>query len=361
MSTPWSRVVNTTIKKYIKEREDNVFRNRKLLALLKSKGRVTFNWSGIAMDWKVRYKRAKMHGFALDGDTQEFSRKDRFKTATLDWRGYAAQDSQTKGERLQNRNTEAIINYFSEATKLLMDDVEDQFGEEFYKDGTLPANLKGIHGIETFMGGALNSGDGYFIPSGSFAGLSCVPGYYGGTWSPPSGLTWPNGRGDTEYDFWAPIIVAYDDTYFGASSPGWNVNAVEAVRALLIKCQKSKSAKGGQIDVVMTDDEMYRLLLNQLDEKERIIVGNNSQLVKLGFKDVVNIDGTDVTWEYGIPGDVGYGFNCSEMELRSMQAQVFVPEGPDYDISSKSWRYSVDFFGNCVWNPKYFGKLRKSA
>ena len=35
MSAPWARVVNSTIKKYIRDREVNILRNRKLTALLK--------------------------------------------------------------------------------------------------------------------------------------------------------------------------------------------------------------------------------------------------------------------------------------------------------------------------------------
>jgi hypothetical protein len=42
-------VVNSTIKKYIRQREVNTLRNRKLTALLKKRGRITFGWSGTAM------------------------------------------------------------------------------------------------------------------------------------------------------------------------------------------------------------------------------------------------------------------------------------------------------------------------
>lgn len=35
-----------------------------------------------------------------------------------------------------------------------------------------------------------------------------------------------------------------------------------------------------------------------------------------------------------------------------MQGQLFVPEGPDYDVASKSWRFSIDFFGNLVNDEK---------
>jgi hypothetical protein len=350
-------VVNTTIKKYIRDREINILRNRKLTALLKKKGRISFNWSGTEMDWKVKYKRVRLTPFA-DGDTLEFSRKDRNKTAKLDWRGYSATDSMTKGEFLMNRGTEAIIKQYSEIASDLIDDMEDAFGEEFYVNGYAPGNSKRIHGIESFLSATQNAGNGAATPTGSFAGLSCVPGAFGGQWDPGALPGWPHGKGDTQYDFWSPLVVDYGDTLFGGT-PTWAANCIEALAFAIIKTKKSKSAKG-QLDMFLVDDEMFRILLKQLRGKERIVVersAEKSPLVALGFSDTVNIDGTDCSWEYGMPANVGYGFNCDMMELRSQQAQVFVPEGPDYDQATKVHRFSVDFFGNAVWNPKFFCKL----
>jgi hypothetical protein len=360
MGAPWSRIVNSTIKNYIKEREINILRNRKLSALLKKKGRITFGWSGIAMDWKIKYKRVRLTPFA-DGDTLEFSRKDRNKTATLDWRGYSSTDSMTKGEFLQNRDAQAIVKLYSGIAKDLVDDMEDAFGEEFYQDGTLPQNSKRIHGIESFMQASQNAGNGAATPTGSFAGISCVPGAYGGKWASSAqfnNLTsngWPNGKGDAQFDFWSPIVVDYGDTLFDAATHTWANNCVEAISFALIKSKKSKSATG-MLDVIMIDDEMYRTYVRTMRQKERILVERSAQqspLIALGFSDVINQDGTDVTYEYGITQGAGYGFNCDMMELRSQQAQLFVPEGPEMDIASKSWRFSVDFYGNCVWNPKF--------
>lgn len=359
MATPWSRVVNTTIKKYIRDVEVQVLRNRKLTALLKKKGRFTFNHSGIAMDWKVKYKRVKLEGFA-DGDTLTFSRKDRYKTATLDWRGYSSTDAMTKGEFLQNRNQEAIIKTYSKIAEDLMDDCEDAFGEEFYVDGEASGNEKRMHGIETFLGATANPGNGVATPTDTYAGLSCVPGYYGGTWDSGSLPGWPHGRGDAHYDFWSPIIVDYTDSgLFGTGLDTWAETCVEAVALLIIKTKKSKSAKG-MLDVIFVDDEMYRQYLTVQRTKEQVHVqrGQQSALVSLGFTDVFNQDGTDITWEYGITPETGYAFNCDMMELRSMQAQVFVPEGPDFDIASKTWCFSIDFFGNLVCNPKFMGALK---
>jgi hypothetical protein len=53
MAAPWSRVVNSTIRKYIRDREINILRNRKLTAMLKKKGRIAFNVSA-ASRWTGR-------------------------------------------------------------------------------------------------------------------------------------------------------------------------------------------------------------------------------------------------------------------------------------------------------------------
>jgi hypothetical protein len=359
MAAPWSRVVNSTIRKYIRDREVNILRNRKLTAMLKKKGRIAFNVAGTAMDWKVKYKRVRLTPFA-DGDTQQFDRKDRYKTAVLDWRGYTTGDSMTKGEFLQNRSTEAIIKSYDEIATDLIDDMEEAFGEEFYVDGSAPGNSKRVHGIESFCQATQNPGNGAATPTGSFANLSCVLGAYGGVWNPGSLPGWPNGRGDVQYDFWSPTVVDYGDTLF-SGTPTWAANCVDAIAFAIIKSKKSKSAKG-QLDVIFVDDEMYRTYQSAMRAKERIVVeraADKSPLIAMGFGDIINQDGVDITWEFGIPADTGYGFNCDMMELRSQQAQVFVPEGPDFDMASKSWKFSVDFFGNVVWNPKFFIKLVK--
>lgn len=350
----WSRIVNTTLKNYIRGEEILILRNRKLLALLKSRGRITFNWSGDAMVYRLRYRRAPMFGYA-DAETMTFPRRDRWKTAELPWRGYAATDSMTKGERLKNKSVEAIVNIYDSIARSLMEDMEENFGDELYIDGNLTANQKRVHGIESFMGSSGASAGGYVAsPSDTFAGLSTVLGNYGGSWTG----NWPTGTGDAHYDFYSPLLVDYTDTLWEAGNTFAN-NAIESTRYGIIKSMKNKTNKG-RLDTIFYNDELYRTFLNRLDERERIVVqsnASNSTLIKLGFTDVQNFDGVDVTFEYGTPSGVGYGFNVDQMELRSQQGQLFVPEGPDYDIASKSWRFSIDFFGNLCWIPRYFVKF----
>jgi hypothetical protein len=331
-------------------------RNRKLLALLKNKGRISYGWSGSQMDWKVEFRRNTMDGYA-DGDNLNFAKHERWRTATLGWRGYSMTDSISKQERLVNSGTEAIIGIFSTMATNLMKDMEESFAEELFINGYLPANAKRMHGIESIFGVGTYPGDtSYVLPaSQTYAGLSTALGAYGGTWSG----TWPSGRGSTDYDFWTPLIVNYGSTSFSATRT-WAANCHAAIRYLIIKTKRNKSSSG-QLDMIQVDDDMYRTLLNTLDDKERIIVNRNqanSGLVKLGFTDVTNIDGTDVTWEYGCPPDVGYGFNIDNMEIRSLQQQLFEPDGPDYDIATRSYRFAIDFLGNMTFVPKFQGKLQ---
>jgi hypothetical protein len=365
----WSRIVNSTIHQFIREVEGNIVRNRKLLAMMKSRGRISFGHSGDLMDWKVRYKRAPMQGYA-DSDTLTFARRERLKTAQLDWRGYAATDSMTKKERLMNSNMEAIVKLYSEIASNLMDDMEDQFADELLIDGNATGNTKRIHGFKSwtgYSGAATKQPIG--IPNDTYAGLSCSLGNYGGAWSSTGSTSssqgdWPSGAGDAHYDFWSPLIVDYTSAISNSASAGttgwtastktWPNTCREALRYGIIKGKKNKSKKG-QLDLIMLNDELYRQLEDKIEANEKINVNRNDPLglFNLGFADTLNFDGVDVSYEYGVPAGEGYGWALEHAELCSLQKQLFVPEGPDFDISTQSWRFYIDFFGNMRANPRY--------
>jgi len=359
----WARVVNTTTREYIKGEQNNVMRNRKLTALMQERGRVSFNHSGESLDWKVRYMRSPMSGYA-DADTLTFSRQNKWKTATLPWRGYATTDSITKKESLMNKGTPQIVKLYGNIAKLLLEDIEDQFASEWYSDGNTAGN-KGIHGVESFFGingtvtitdgteRSANAADRVGSPQDSYAGLNTDlgdRGGYGGTWTG----SWPQGTGQSHFDFFSPLVVASDSSDFGGAADTWAAQGDEVLRYAIIKSQKNKSRKG-QADLCLMEGTMYEQLLNILDSKERFIARPGrveGSLAKLGFSDSFSRDGVEVSWEYGIPSDTAYGFNVDEMELCSLQSQLFVPEGPDFAIETQSYRYSLDFFGQLKCNPR---------
>jgi hypothetical protein len=298
-----------------------------------------------------------MQGYA-DSDTLTFSRRDRWKTAQLDWRGYAATDSMTKLERLKNKSTEAIIKVYSEIVPSLMQDIEDQFGDEFYIDGNAAGNNKRIHGVMSFLGTSGVQAAGFVgTPSSTYAGLSCALGNYGGSWSVnlSSQVNWPTGTGDAHYDFWTPLIVSYTNASWSAATKTWPSTCLEALRYGIVKGKKNKS-KNGMLDLILLNDELYRLFENMVQAEERLNVKRGDRkggLYAMGFEDTLNLDGTDISYEYGIPTNLGFGFCMDEMELCSLQPQLFVSEGPDFDLGSQSHRFSIDYFGNLKCNPRY--------
>jgi hypothetical protein len=364
----WARLANTTINEYLRGEEVQVMRNRKILALLQDRGRVTFNHNGLLLDWKVRYRRAPLTGF-IDGDTLTFSRQNRWRTAQVDWRGYAMTDQMTEFEKQKNKGDAAIVKVWSEMAKLLIDDITDQFGDEPYIDGGAAGNNKRFLGIESFMG---NSGAGTKQPIGkpnsTYAGNVCTLGNYGGTWTSTGSTTdspggdWPTGTGDAHFDFWSPLIVDYTSaiatstaagtTGWQASTKTWANTCLEAVRYGIINSQKNKSKKS-MLDLIALEIEMFRLFKDKAQTEEQLFVTRGDSgdgLYKLGFKDVINFDGIDLTSEYGIPRFTGYGWNIDAVELCSLLDVLIKSKGPDYDMASDAYRFAVFIMGNFKFN-----------
>lgn len=352
----WSRVVHTTIAQHLKEVEVDILRNRKLLAKLEALGRVSTGWSGDEVKWPIQYRRAKPRGFGM-GDTMEFAQKDRYKTAKLPVRGYALGDSVSKLEKLENKSVGQIVDVFSGMTDNLLDDMRENFCDELFIDGNASGNSKRMHGLESmfaFDAATALAANGVVTPDDTYAGLRTKPGYYGGTWAG----TWPSGSGDAHRDFSSPVMVNTSSTnWVGAGHTTFAETGEKALRRGIMWSQRNKSASG-RLDTILLEQEMFYDLANVFAAKEKVHVTRNEavSLVSLGFTDVLNLDGVEISWEYGMPASTGYGFNCNQMGLRSWQDQLFVPEGPDYDIAAKAWRFSVDFFGNAFFKPRYFVK-----
>ena len=354
----WARIVHTTITDYMRREEPAMMRNRKVPAMLDSMGRTTMNCSGKDFQWEVRYKRIEMDPYG-DMDQVTRSRKDVHLNAVLDYRGYNITDTVSKMEILANRSTEALVKIFEPKGKRLMEDIKDDFANEFYIDGNASGNEKRIHGIESFMSntGSVVTSSFARAPNDTYAGLVCTLGNYGGAVT----TIWPIHPADNQYDFWSPVIVDSTTTYYGSGTIAFSTHAVSVLRSLILAVQRN-SGQDSQPDVIILSQTDYFKFLEALDDKERIAVqadAKSSRLVSLGFSDVVRLDGTDITWEYSIPAStIGYAWNFKKMELRSMQGQMFNLCPIDEDANRKTYNIDVDFFGNLLFDsPRYFGKI----
>lgn len=359
----FARVIATTLTKYLKEREPVILRNRKLTAMLKKKGRMTFNHSGRTTEWRVGNARASMQTYG-DMDPVQYDRINRYAIASIGWAAYSIAEAYSKQESLMNKGPEAIVPLVSDIVKQLTEDLEEQFADELYVDSRLPGNSSRISGIETLFGGSYSSGK-IFTNSGIYAGLSTVLGNDGGT---HSGEAWPFGQSDVTYDYWTPPIWNYHATDWKASGQTWSATCMEVLRAS-ITANRLRSSLQGQVDLIMLTPSMFDDVKEALSDKERIQVERDrasSLMVELGFADSIKFEGVEVTSEYGIPASTsnndarqGYLFNTNKMELMSMQDRLFVQDGPNYDQDRKATKFSIDFFGQMKFaSARHFGKYQ---
>ena len=360
-----SRVLNTTIRKFIAKEQVNVYKNRKLTDLLQKKGKISYNWSGEQVEWPVRFKQIDIEGYD-DMGVITFARKDLWKRAFLPWRGYVATQVVSRKEKLMNKGREALVKVWDEAAKIMMSDAKDKFGEECYIDGNAAGNENRFHGVQSFLGGTVARSTGFVVnPDDTYANLDTRLAAYGGVID--SG-EWPHSSvNDSEFDFWSPLIVDYSDTLWAAATDTWANTAIEALRYGIINSKRVKSGRDAGLDVVILSRQMFREFEELLDDKERVVIERGSKtspLTALGWGDVVSFEGTDITYEYGVPVDssangIGFGFNTSEMELRSLDDMFWVPLGPYESEETMSFRFTLNCFGNFAFNPRAFVAWKK--
>ena len=364
----WARTLNTTLADYLREEEKAILRNYQMLALLESQGRTVMNVGGEGFVWEVQFD---VH--AVEGNTGEtirqFNRRNLWKNANLDYRGYQVTDAISNRELLANRGQAAVVNVFNRFMERLTESMKLGLATEPYVDGNASGNETSWHGLESMfsVNGTLNVSDGtqrstnaadlVGYPNDTYAGISTALGTYGG--DNETGAVWPDGIADPSFDFWTPLIVQYVSTAFNGSADTWAAQGDEAMRYAIIHSQRNTLADGQPTNVFLTRN-LYRQFLDLIDSKEQINVMRNEAtgLVALGFKNVVNFDGVDVSWEAAIPTGVGYGLNIKAIELRSMHPQLFVPEGPEYDLVQQQHLAVVSTLSNLRFrSPRGFFKL----
>lgn len=355
-NTAFARASATTLAKHITKVEEAMLRNYQMLAVLQRAGRVSRNNAGEGFDWPVQYRLHRVEGNT--GETpRSFERTNLWKTASLEYRGYQATDAMYRKEFRSNRGQQAIVNVFRNFTTRLETSLKQAFGREIYKDGNAAGNEETWHGIESFgaYNGTINistgaqrsanAADKVAYPSDTYAGLSTVLGNYGGTQE--SGVPWPQGTADAQYDFWSPLIVNYNSTSFGSVSTtgAWSLNGDEAMRYGIVHAQRN-STMDGQITNIWLDRNLWIDLLNLLDDKEEIQVTSQNSLRALGFTNVLTFDGVEVSWEAGVPSDTGYGLNYNTVELMCMDPNLLESEGPEYDIFTQAFVAVVGTLSN---------------
>ncbi len=365
-SVDWARSIATTIVNHLREEEIASLRKYKFFAALEGAGQIRTNMSGRGFDWEIQYRNHNPSG--NNGETpRSFARENLWKKLELEYRGAQVTDAIYKREMLENRSAQALVQVAGKMASRLLTSMEQYLAKEWVQDGYASGNELRFHGIESFMGATqtidstltgatartANSADPFYYPNDTYAGLSTVLGAYGGS-ATTSGF-WPNGVSDAEFDFFSPVVVNADSSYFGAST--WKDNCVKAVREALHQTRRNDT-KEDQVDMVLLDRRLFIDFLNTLDSKERVIVSRQNGLRSYGFTDVFELDGVEVSAENSVPANTGYGLAVGNIELLCMESQLMVSEGPFYDELTQQFRYVVSTLGNLKFkSPRNFFKL----
>lgn len=364
----WERSMATTMWELRREVEDASMKNYQMLALLEAAGRVTLNHGGEGFSWDVQYRRHKGEG-ATGENARNFTPTNLWKKAVLEWRGFEVTDSIKRREVEKNKGEAAIIKVMDGFTDRLKASIMQELGPMFYMKGHLTANRKFWHGLGTMQqwstqtinistGAArtANQADVIAIPSGNYAGLNMLLGNYGGAMV-DSTVAWPNGACDPQYDFWTPCAVIHDSNAWTGSTNGEKLQ--QAMRYAIVHGQRN-SDQNGQMTNFTLDRSMFIDFANFQSTKETIEVTNTSAvtLKSLGFRNVINFDGVEVSWEAGTPFSYGYGWNIQNIELCGLTGNLFETEGPEYDIRTQAFNAVVSTLSNLKFrSPRNFALL----
>lgn len=376
-STDWARTIGTTLVTHLKEEEQTTFRKFKVFAALEGSGRVAMNQGGRGFDWQVRYRNQPVT--SNNGESPRvFSRHNLWQRAYLPYRGYTVTDQVTKREMLENRGAQALIDIAGKMASRLQESMQEHLSKEIYIDGNAVGNENRWHGLESIFGikdangdaKTVNIADGsirnadqldpFGAPHDEYAGLSTELGALAGSQHESTG-SWPYVSVDPEYDYYSPLVVNYTSSYFGGATSTWKDQCIEAIREG-VNHAKRNDTRESQIDMILVNRKMYIDFLNRLDSRERAIVTKSAGLRSYGFSDVVELDGIEISTEYAVPNNVGYGLSIGNMEMKCMEGQLMVGEGPYYNEELQSYRYAVSVLANIkMKSPRNFIKFQAVA
>lgn len=357
---------------YFKMISDLTIRDRFWLSMFKRYGNIEYNAESYACVWAVEYSQPTVRQYADGGDIQ-FAQHDPLKQLSTDVRGYVSSDSISQKQKLMNTGGSRIDDMFKNKSKRIAKAMQHMLSGELYVDGLATGNENRLCGVETFLGddGATVVGDKIARPDDTYAGLSTIPGNYGGSCtsslstSPNATLAndFPFGQMDSEYDFLTPLLVNIGSTSWLSGQSGWFDNCEEIMRfAKLTQANRGAMDENPRAPFChLLAIDLYQDFLNYSATKQRIIVPHK-EADDLGFSSrTVNFEGDAVHHDYDVTPGQGYGMAPGMSELFVMHDKLFMPEGPEKSLQRLGYLYLAYMFGNFRHQPKFFVKYKNYA
>jgi hypothetical protein len=366
-SDEWIGIIHSTMPKYLKGASDLTIRKRLMLAMLRRRGRILYNMSGDQCIWQVEFSQPPVEQYS-DGGVIDFANHDAFRQLAVDWRGYVATDSLSKKQRAMNSGKEALIPLFTTKQSRLMKSIDNKFAGELYKDGEAVGRESSVHGFETVLGvGTVTNADKIAAPSDTYSlrSKSTVLGTEGGQWTSGGvavpnnasiGTDWPDGSGDSEYDYLSPKLVNWSANSWGTNSQLWEENAWRVI-GQTITWLTLTGGEDGMPTLCAMAGNMFQGYKNSQEALRRINIPHK-EAQDLGFGQVLNQDGCALYPDFDCPINTAYMVNLNTVELKSLFSELFWYEGPDKDPRT-AWSYlwGTGFFGNMTMQPKHLAKI----
>lgn len=366
----WEGKVATMMDKYIKGQEDLTVRENICLAFLKSLGRIVTNCNAEHAYFSVKKARPPVEAYAEAG-VISFAPRALWDQAKLGWRGYIATDQINYHETLENKGDVTIIKRSGVIMENLTEAVTDNFATDLYVDGNASGNTMKIHGFESFCGAdttydstGADVADLVAKPSDTYFDISTALGV-DGSWT--TGLAtkpnanvatdWPEGSGDSEYDYWSPKLVNWGSTSWGNSGATWALNCVDSLRRTAQWLRLTNGAQAGSNLICIMAGHMMSDFKGVQDSLKQIALPHQ-KATDLGFPEVLNFEGLGLHTEFAVPVNTAYVWNFSKAELCSLAPKLLFRFGPTWVLEKLAYLYLVGFYGNLrVKSPKYFAKL----
>lgn len=357
-----AQLLKTTAAHYFKGFQDATIRKRLWLSYMKKFGLIEYGVAGHTHYWDVMYSQPAMNQLG-DGDSLSFVNHEAYRQLSCGVRGYQITDMLTKKQDLMNAGEMVIVKLYSQKSVNMKRTATEKFGKEVYIDGGAAGNENRFEGFETFFGsGTCTVADIIAAPSDTYGSESTVPATLGGTWtadlttSPNASLAtdWPYGDGSTEYAWNSPFLINTGSTSWPSGQNTWSANCVHVLRRARTWTMRNLGEDMAPT-LHMLSSEMVDQFKDSQDPSTRIIVPHKESQ-ELGFPDVVNFEGAGVYHEFGCPASTGYGFNPTGCELFFATPEMWVVDGPEWDMKTMSYLYLLYTYGNFRWRPSCHAK-----
>lgn len=366
MAEHWSGIVSAAAPEFVKGSLDKTIRKRLWMSMLNERGLIRTGVDGsYERQYDVDWREVPVQSFGYGGQAV-YQPRDYLKRATMNWRGYIATDAMHVKEYTMLKNSvHNLVNRYDRIIPKMISGVRNKFGREMYTDGSAAGNEERFEGLPTLCGtgGTVVAADIIVEPDDTYHGLDTDL-HQSGTWTSdlttkPNaalGYDWPEGSGDSEFDYNSPVLAKTDGTGWGGATTSFEDNCIVIIRRVAQWLRHSAGLEGDTL-LLMLNGTWFTDFKAANDSKLRIVVPHR-EASDLGFPDVLNFEGVGIQSEWGVPVNTGYMVAIDNMKLDFITDEMIVTSGPDaMDKDAMSWKFNAYSFGNFTFSAKHVAKL----